>query len=242
MKNLITALRHRFDSLPVIGDVRPPPRGRYRPYAWKLPPLGASGVFEGIALHHYILPKMRLTPQQLADMVRHAAKYSSIGFSAGSLQTTLGNEWKLSRPEKRLMLPNGYELINTLRSAYRPALIARLLRYGAEAQGLEIKETGEASILVNTGCAGWCGFHRDNWIYSGFKSHREPFFPPVANIKLSSLLDNTPYVTEEDHQLAMRWLIQEDFLTPELELALKIAFQFKQRDVRLLLKNYSKRT
>ena len=242
MKKLLAALQSQFDSLPVIGEVRSPPRGRYRPYAWKLPPLGASGTFEGIALHHYLMPKMFLTGKHIAGMVQHIARHAPLGFSAGSLQTTLGNEWKLTRMDKLQLIPNSYTLINTLRSAYRPAVAARLMRYAAETNGLEFTQAGEGSMLVNTAEVGWCGFHKDNWLHGGFKMHREPFFPPAANIKLSGLLENTPYAVEEEYQQAMRWLVQEELLTPDFELALKIAFQFRQRDVRLLLKNYTKRT
>ena len=240
MKKLLQAIQSELDSQPPVGQLIKPARGSFRPYSWKVPPVGASGFFHNIALHKYTVPKQHLSPDLVPMIVDNAAKYTRLGFSHGSLQTALGNDLKLSRAEKVMLLPNHYELINTVRSAYRPALVARLLDYIALTNDLVVK-SGEGQMLVQTP-DGWSGFYRDRWVIAGVPSTREPFFPPVANVKLAGLIDHTPHSTEMLAQDAMRWLVQENKLTPAFELALRIAFTYRPATLRRMLNDYQKRT
>lgn len=239
MKKLLSAIQLELDHLPEVGSVSRPRRGAYGPYWWRAPALGSSGMFAGVGLHHYTSLKQRVDGEQIEQIVCHTISYASAGFSGGSMQTTLGNTLGLNRGEKNMLLPNHHGLVGSLRVAYRPALVARLLRHIAESIELDVLEA-EDRLLV---CVEnkWHGFDRDRWIVSGTKHpFREAFYPPASRIKLADLLDHTPYQEEITAAAQMRWMKQEQLLKPELELAMQVAHLQRPRWLANALRNYGK--
>jgi hypothetical protein len=241
MKKLLSAIRLDLGCLPAVGPVNKPRRGAYAAYGWRVPALGSSGVFEGIGLHHYTSLKDSIADGRIEQIVYHVVNYAAAGFSGGSLQTTLGNTLGFTRSEKNMLLPNHHGLVGNLRAAYRPALVARLLRHIATLNDLDTTESEEKLLICVDGK--WHGFDRERWVASGTKHpFRESFYPPASRVMLADLIDHTPYQEEIVAPDAMRWLKQESLLTPELELALKIAHLQRPRWTVNMLRDYKKRT
>lgn len=241
MKKLLSAIRLELDCLPAVGSINKPRRGAYGAYGWRTPALGSSGVFNGIGLHHYTSLKQHTDGERIEQIVYHVAGYAAAGFSRGSLQTTLGNTLRFKRSEKNLLLPNHHGLVSSLQVAYRPALIARLLKHVAESNDLDHSEAEDKLLIRADGK--WSGFDRGRWIARGIRHpFRETFYPPASRIMLADLIDHTPYQEEIAAPEAMRWLKQENLLTPEFELALRIAHLQRPRWAVLALRNYQKGT
>lgn len=239
MKKLLSAIQSELEDLPGIGTVNKPRRGCYSPYMWRTPALGSSGMFHGLGLHHYTSLKHGAGSERIEQIIHHVVSYSSAGFSGGSLQTTLGNTLGFNRGEKNMLLPNHHGLIGGLRAAYRPAVVARLLKHIATENDLDTKESEDKLLICVDGK--WHGFERDRWIVNGTRHpFREAFYPPASRIPLAGLLDNTPYQEEVVAPEALRWLKQENLLTPELELALQIAHIQRGRWTVGTLRDYGK--
>lgn len=239
MLKLLSAIQFELDHLPVIGEIVKPARGRFHPYCWKTPKLGSSGVLHGVGLHHYTTTTLYLGEQQVEELVAHAIQSVSLGFSPHSLQGTVQRLLGLGPSDAEMLLPGNESLIEALGPVYRPAAISRLLQYIADTDILDAQH-GQDTCLVTTR-RGLFGFRKGWWIVAGQRKFREPIYPPVARVHLADCLDNTCYRSERIVTNALRWIVQENLLHSDLELALQIANLHKPNSVRSMLKHYRER-
>lgn len=240
MRKLLSAIQFELDNLSVVGEVLKPAKGRFHPYTWKTPKLGSSGVLHGVGLHHYTTTALYLGEQQVVDLTRTAIQSVSLGFSAGSLQGAVQRLLGLGPRDAEMLLPGDDKLISALGPVYRPAAIARLLRYAADTAMLDVQH-GPDTLLVNTSGVLY-GFQHGWWVAAGQRKFRESVYPPVGRVHLADCLDNTCYHTERSAAKTLRWLKQENLLHPDFELALQIAYMHKPGTVRSMLKHYRERT